>query len=243
MYGVYLVDDDTLILEELVSIVPWMDNGFGVIGSQTDPEKAYEEILVLKPEAVFCDLKMPGMDGNELINRLKNAGCQAEFVMLSAYDAYDDVRAFYRGAGYDYILKPVDLDDMQMVLEGLGAKLSERYPAQPDSLSTNNEAFNGLVAYVDEHYGEKITLESLSAQFGFSRNYICELFAKYYNMSLTHYITDIRMKAAARMLKDNKHPVKDVAISCGYANPAYFYRVFKAYYGKAVGDYREDGDI
>ncbi len=244
MYGVYLVDDDTLILEELLNIIPWMDNGYTVLGSNTDPLAAFDEILTLHPDVVFCDLKMPGMDGNELISRLREAGSEAEYVMLSAYDAYDDVRTFYKGSGYDYILKPVNPDDVQMILEGLADKLSRKHSAGREAgkasiSSTDNEGFNKLVSYVDEHYAEKITLDMLAKQYGFSRNYICELFAKYYDMSLIHYVTDIRMKKAGEMLKDKSRPIKDIALSLGYSNPAYFYRVFKTYYGVAVGEYRD----
>ena len=42
MYKVYLVDDDSIILEELESRVPWMENGFEVVGRCTDPLKAIE---------------------------------------------------------------------------------------------------------------------------------------------------------------------------------------------------------
>ena len=74
MYRAYLVDDDRFILEELTEIIPWMENGFEVIGSNTDPEKAIEEITELDADAVFCDMKMPKMNGNELIAKLRESG-------------------------------------------------------------------------------------------------------------------------------------------------------------------------
>ena len=113
MYSVYLVDDDTLILEELINMVPWLDNGFEVVGSQTNPETALEEIQFIKPDVVFCDLKMPEMDGNELIKALKEANADSEFVMISAYDSFENVRAFFQQSGFDYILKPVNNEDIQ----------------------------------------------------------------------------------------------------------------------------------
>ncbi|MCR5155643.1 MAG: response regulator [Butyrivibrio sp.] len=240
MFSVYLVDDDTLILEELIDIIPWMDNGFEVIGNQTDPQAAFSEILELKPDVVVCDLKMPRMDGNELMDKLHEAGCKAEFIMLSAYDAYEDVRAFYKGSGFDYILKPVNSDDMQMVLSGVSKKISERNPAPEQQPSaTDNESFNQLVKYLDEHFAEKLTLDMLAKKFGFSRNYVCELFARHYNTSLVRYLTDIRMLKAGEMLADRNRQVKDISISCGYPNTAYFYRVFKSYYGMTVKEYRD----
>ncbi len=239
MFSVYLVDDDMLILEELIDIIPWMDNGFEVAGSSTDPEIAKGEILRIKPDVVVCDLKMPKMDGNDMMVSLRESGCEAEFVMLSAYDAYEDVRAFYKGSGFDYILKPVNSDEMQMVLAGICKKLSEKNPPQADAAGTENEGFNKLVQYIDEHFEEKISLDMLAKKFGFSKNYICELFSRHYNTSLIRYLTDIRMMKAAEMLKDKKRQIKDISICCGYQNTAYFYRVFKSYYGMTVKEYRD----
>lgn len=231
MYGVYLVDDDTLILEELINMVPWLDNGFQVIGNQTNPETALEEIRFLKPDVVFCDLKMPIMDGNELIRRLKENGVDAEFVMISAYDSFENVKAFFRQSGFDYILKPVNEDDIQMVLEGLNSRLSAKKPAKSDEPLTENPGFNNLVRFVNENFSEKITLDMLSKRFGFSKNYICGLFSKHFNTSLTCYLTELRMKHAKELLADKDILIKEVAVSCGYPEYYHFFRVFKLYYG------------
>ena len=98
MYTAYLVDDEELILDELIRTIPWMDNGFEVIGHNTSPNKALEEIEALAPDVVFSDLKMLGMDGNELIRSLKEDGVEAEFVMISAYDSFEKGRSAMRSA-------------------------------------------------------------------------------------------------------------------------------------------------
>ena len=243
MYDVYLVDDDRLILEEITDIVPWSEYDFELIGSNTDPEAAFDEILKLSPDVVFCDLKMPVMDGNELIRRLKEAGCKAEFVMLSAYDSYDSVRAFYKQAGYDYLLKPVDVEETRMVLEGLYVRLLELKPDENDAdvmnVAGNADGFDKLLTYIDNNFGERLSLDSLSKQFGFSRNYICKLFSNNLGTTLMHHVLDIRMKHAAQMLKDSTIPIKEIAIMCGYVNTVYFYRVFKEYYGVTAKEYRD----
>ncbi|MCR5675788.1 MAG: response regulator [Lachnospiraceae bacterium] len=239
MYSVYLVDDDTLILEELINVVPWLDNGFEIVGSQTSSELALEEIVFLAPDVVFCDLKMPGIDGNELIKRLKDAGVDAEFVMISAYDSFENVRAFFQQSGFDYILKPVNNDDIQMVLEKLLVRLSDKKPAKDTETLTENPGFNSLIAYVDEHYAEKLTLDMLSKRFGFSRNYICGLFSKHLNTSLSCYLTKLRMEHAKELLSDRTKLIKEVAVSCGYSEYYHFFRVFKSYYGISPKEMQE----
>ncbi len=243
MFSVYLVDDDTLILEELINIVPWLDNGFEVVGSQTNPELALEEISFLTPDVVFCDLKMPKIDGNELIKRLKEAGLDALFVMISAYDSFENVRSFFQQSGFDYILKPVNIDDIQMVLERMIGILAEKKKGEDSGTLTENPGFNQLVSYINEHYAERITLDMLSKRFGFSRNYICGLFSRHYNTSLSAYLTKLRMEHARTLLSDKTKLIKEVAVSCGYSDYYHFFRVFKSYYGVSPKEMKEAGYI
>lgn len=239
MYNVYQVDDDKLIMNELTNTVPWLDNGFTVVGGQTNPLLAFEEISFLKPDVVFCDLKMPVMDGNELISKLREVGVDCEFVMLSAYDSFENVRAFFQQSGFDYILKPVDQDDIQMVLEKLSVKLEATHPQVVEDVLTENDGFNKLVKYIQEHFDEKITLDMLSEKFGFTRNYICGLFTRYCNKSLTRYLTELRMQKAKELLSDKTILIKDVAIQCGYGEYFNFFKVFKNYYGVSPKDMQE----
>lgn len=240
MYRVYLVDDDTLILEELVNFVPWLDNGFEVAGYSTDPSVAIDEIIKQKPDVVFCDLKMPGMDGNEMIRTLKDKGTEAEYVMISAYDSFSNVREFFQQSGFDYILKPVKNEDIRMVLEELNVRLSKKNPRKEENIGTSIE-FDTLVAYVRENFTGNITLDLLSKEFGFAKNYICGLFQKTYNKSLNRFLTELRMDYARNLLIKEKKMIKEVALMCGYTDYHHFFKVFKKYYGISPKEMQEEG--
>ena len=231
MYKVYLVDDDNIILEELESRVPWMENGFEVVGCCTDPLKAIEEVSSLLPDVCICDLRMPEMDGNEMIRRIREKGLSCEFVMLSAYDEYDDVRTFFKQSGYDYILKPINDEEIRILLEKLYVKISARLPEEGLQAVTENPTFNDLLKYLDEHFTEKFTLEQIADAFGFSKNYICQLFKKHFDTTFSIYITKKRMIRAKEMLADKTLSVKEIAYDLGYADYHHFYRTFKNYYG------------
>ena len=231
MYKVYLVDDDNIILEELESRVPWMENGFEVAGCSTDPKKAIEEVCSLLPDVVICDLRMPEMDGNEMIGEIRQRGISCEFVMLSAYDEYDDVRTFFKQSGYDYILKPINDEEIRMLLEKLYVKISAGQPEESLPGGTENPVFNGLIRYIDEHFTEKLTLEQLAENYGFSRNYICHLFKKHFDTTCSIYLTKKRMLRAKELLTDKTLSVKEIAYDLGYADYHHFYRTFKNYYG------------
>ena len=231
MYKVYLVDDDSIILEELESRVPWMENGFEVVGCCTDPVKAIEEVGSLLPDVLICDLRMPEMDGNEMIRRIREKRLSCEFVMLSAYDEYDDVRTFFKQSGYDYILKPINDEEIRIILEKLYVKISAKLPEEDLQAVTENPAFNELLKYLDEHFAEKLTLEQIAEKFGFSKNYICQLFKKHFDTTFSIYITKKRMIRAKEMLTDKTLSVKEIAFDLGYTDYHHFYRTYKNYYG------------
>ncbi len=228
MYQVYLVDDDALILEEIIQSVPWMDNGYEVVGFSTYPDRAMEEISTLRPQVVFCDLKMPGMDGNELVSRLRKYFPDMEFVMLSAYGTFEDSRTFFLQNGFDYILKPLQQIEIQIVLERLSAKFSEKTEQmQPMEQESINPSFTALIAYITEHFNKRFTLEGLGRQFNLNPNYICNLFAKHYHSTLTRFLTNLRMNEAVRLMSVGQKAFKEIAIDCGYTDYYYFCKVFK----------------
>lgn len=235
MYAVYIVDDDPSILDEIVTDVPWMDNGFEVIGYTLSSTTAITEIEMLKPDVVFSDLKMPGISGVEMIKQLISRQLSCEYVMLSAYGTFEDSRDFFRLNGFDYILKPFQQQEVQMVLERLAAKLARKRP-KPVILGMN-PAFVDLTRYIANNFNQKHTLNSLSKQFGLSSHYICNLFAKHYNSTLTRYLTELRMQASLQMMCESMRPFKEIAIDCGYGDYVHFCRTFKEFYGASPTTY------
>lgn len=239
MYQVYIVDDDEIILDEIVNSVPWLDNGYEVIGSAINPISAVEEISRLRPHVVFCDLKMPAMDGNELISKIRANNLDVEFVMLSAFGTFEDSRAFFLQDGFDYILKPLQQEEVQIVLERLSLKLVKKYGRQAfPELTQANPAFYELIQYITGHFNEKFTLEWLGKQFNLNPNYICNLFSKYYDSTLTRFVTGLRMNEAVKLMKETSKAFKEIAIDCGYNDYYYFCKIFKETYGVSPSQYR-----
>ncbi len=237
MYKVYVVDDDPMILDEIVANIPWLDNGFEVAGQSSDPILALTEIISIKPQLILSDLKMPRLSGIELMGKVKEAGIDCEYIMLSAYSNFEASRDFFRQHGFDYLLKPVDQQETQIVLERLSAYLStKKYSV---SLENQNIApsFLNMISYIEENFNKKQNLDMLSKRFGLSTNYICNLFSKHYNTTLTRFLTKIRMENAVKLIEERSMTFKQIALECGYSDYYYFCRVFKEYYGSSPSSY------
>lgn len=211
-----------------------------MVGCNSNPATAIEQIAGLCPDVVFSDLKMPAMDGIEMIRQLKERELGCEFVMLSAFGTFEDSRAFFLLEGFDYILKPLQQAEIQIILERLAARLAKKKGEAALPEVTATPAFAELIAYVSTNFNNKLTLEKLGKRFNLSANYICNLFAKHYNSTLTRFTTELRMREAVRLMNETPKAYKEIAIDCGYTDYYYFCKVFKEYYGTSPTQYKAE---
>jgi len=110
----YLLDDailDNDYLEQLLK----MQNGFMVVGRKSCPQAGMKEITRLKPHLVFVDIVMPRMTGFDVIRELKDNGCIATFIFVSAHCQYA-IKAIRNGA-FDYLVKPIDVEELRHALK------------------------------------------------------------------------------------------------------------------------------
>jgi YesN/AraC family two-component response regulator len=243
MYGIYIVDDEKLVVNDLINSIPWLENGFEVIGSNTNALTAITEITAKKPDVVCSDLKMPACDGIELIRRIKENGVDTEFVMLSAYEDFKASREFFLMGGIDYILKPLDINNAALILEKLSRKLASKNNQSPtvQFVPSQSKSFDDIVTYVTSNFSSKHTLKDLSEKFNMNQTYICDLFSKQYDSTLTIFVTNLRMKEADRLILETDTPFKEIALFCGYPNYYHFCKVFKTHFGRSPSQHRGGG--
>lgn len=105
MIHVMLVDDNQLILRGLERILDWEANGYLIVGKAINGKQALEKMEKVRVDILFTDIRMPVMDGIELICAVKERYPKVRVIVLSAYDDFKYVRtAFWLGAN-DYLLK------------------------------------------------------------------------------------------------------------------------------------------
>lgn len=105
MYKVLIVDDERLIRITLKNLIDWNAFDCEVIATAKDGEEALRLCDVYHPEIVITDLKMPGMDGIQLITKIKEQSATTQVIALSNYSDYEFVRDAMKAGAYDYLLK------------------------------------------------------------------------------------------------------------------------------------------
>jgi two-component system response regulator YesN len=122
-----LVDDEIPILKNLQAVVPWEELNIEVIGTARNGEQALMMARSQQPQLILCDIRMPIMDGIEFLAALREFDDgETEVIMLTGYQDFDYVRSVIRYEVKDYILKPIDYEELANTIRRLADGIRER---------------------------------------------------------------------------------------------------------------------
>ena len=121
MYRIVLVDDEPLILAGIASLVNWEDYGCTIVGKATNGPSAYDMILELQPDILITDIRMPVLNGLELVEKCQQAGCTFAFIVLTNLEEFELVRKALSLGASDYLVK-LDLDPQSLTTSLARAK-------------------------------------------------------------------------------------------------------------------------
>lgn len=126
MYQAVIVDDEPYIVEGLVKAIDW--NGFQLeIGcATTDPQDALAYVLGNPVSIVITDVSMPVLNGLQLIQKVKEVKPSVYIIVLSAYDNFEYARTALRYGAENYLLKPLDPDELSDTISQIIGHLQER---------------------------------------------------------------------------------------------------------------------
>lgn len=105
MYKVLLVDDEPLVRDEIRNIVNWKEFNMEIIGESYNGIEALKYIEIHRPDIVLTDIKMPEMDGLQLIQSIRSKDLNTKFIILSAYSDFHMVKEAFKLGVSEYLLK------------------------------------------------------------------------------------------------------------------------------------------
>lgn len=123
MYRIILVDDEKVVREGISQTIDWESNGYELVGVAENGIQALELINETKPHIVITDIRMPGLDGIELIRCVRQQGLEVEFVIISGHDEFDYAHQAMRFGVQHYLLKPCDEEEILSALSLIAADL------------------------------------------------------------------------------------------------------------------------
>jgi len=125
MYRVLIVDDEPSIREGMTTLIEWELYGFEVCGTAANGREALAKADELQPDLMLVDIRMPGINGLELIERIREKDSICHFLILSGYSDFDYAKKAIGFRVDGYLLKPVDEKELCESLARIRDRLIE----------------------------------------------------------------------------------------------------------------------
>ncbi|MCG7379459.1 response regulator [Paenibacillus sp. ACRSA] len=139
-YKVLLVDDEPWNRDILRNLGAWAELGMIVAGEAEDGQEALQLIGQLQPHIIITDMRMPGTDGVELLQTLSAQYPMIKVIVVSGYDDFNYAKHAIRHRAADYLLKPVNPEELNAVLAKCQREL-EKTAYGPESWEPYSSAF------------------------------------------------------------------------------------------------------
>ena len=250
MYKVIVVEDETMVRRGIILTINWAALDCVIAGEAANGEEGALLAERLSPDIIVTDVKMPRMDGVEMITRLRKEGCGARFIILTAYGDFKYARSALRLGVSDYLLKPLKDGDLEQAILHIksqmeqGTEKAEGGTAPPvlrfqADKKSKNKYVDEATRYIRLHYKEDITISTVAEYLEISEGYLSRVLKKETDYTFTSYLTLYRMQMAMSLLKDCRVKVYEVADQVGYSDTAYFSAQFKKLLGVSPSEYQE----
>jgi len=249
MQKIMIVDDEPFFIEGLKVLIKWQELGFSICATAQNGEEAITKILETKPDIVLTDIKMPEIEGIEVIRRcVKELGVKAKFVIISGYDDFTYAQNAMKYGVNHYILKPVDEDSLIEALREIQNSSSIGIENDIDSEQFKENLLNRQTAgilskiedYVKNNYQSRISLKKISETFYINPVYLGQLFHRKYGMYFNNYLTNIRIEEAKRLLLTTDLKIYEIAEKTGFQDADYFISKFKKLVKDTPMHYRDN---
>ncbi|PWU67939.1 AraC family transcriptional regulator [Gracilibacillus dipsosauri] len=118
--------------------------------------------------------------------------------------------------------------------------LNEQTPSlEQEHVHPSSEIIDDLIAYINEHFHQEITLSVLAESFYLHEQSISKLFKKSIGCSFIEYLNAVRITEAKRLLTETTMKINQIMKRAGYTNHVHFWRIFKKLTGLSPNEYRE----
>lgn len=251
-----IVDDGQYVVEYLKHLLNWAKFGVHRIETTTNPTEARMLLDSDRFDIMITDIRMPEISGIDLLEHIHKRGLKTKVIFLSGYSQFDYAQKAIRFGALDYLLKPVDKDDMDKAMcqavKSIGEKRSEpqydlarcetdnmaRPSDQPDRYYSGADIVRVIRDYILGHLGDGLSLEELGGIVHLHPVYLSKLYKQETGENLSSYILRARLEKSAHLLEVSHLHVMDIARMVGYRKPQYFIKLFKELYGITPYQYR-----
>ncbi len=240
-----IVEDNPELLEALKLDFNTEYNVFGASNGKEGIDKVEEYM----PDIIISDVMMPEMNGHQLCQHLKNnlSTCHIPIILLTALDSPDYKREGLEYGADAYLEKPFDLKLLRAQVTNLlkSRLLLKQKFQEPESelkevapTNTDQLFLEKIKTYVIENIDkDELSVENTAIELGMSRPVLYRKIKSLTDLSPQQLLMTIKLKEAARILKEENKNISETAYMIGFTDPKYFSQTFKKYFGMTPSEY------
>lgn len=253
MYSVVIADDEQGIHSVLKNLIQWEKHELMLYKECYNGDELIEAIDNAVVDIVITDMQMPGLCGVDILKKLSTDYKDLAVLVISGYDDFKYTRQAIVSNAIDYILKPVDEEELDSAINNAIKKVKNnrmKYLENDDDdfltspilvkyfreIQEKEQNVEDIVKqslayqvkkYLDNNFQNVITLSDLEGKFLVSKDKLSHLFKKLYGVSILNYIDHLKVRRANTMLAKGKS-VKEVTYALGYYDESHFNRKYKS---------------
>ena len=228
---ILLVDDDPVFREEFMEYFD--DFEFIEAGNGKDALETLRKPHEI--DLVILDIKMPGMNGFEVLGKIKEIAPEVGIIISTGYSTKDTAIEALRQQADNYLEKPLDIEAAREIID----KVLDSKKGLPDFAASDiTDKIERVKNFVERNCFKKVTLEDAAEAVCLSPKYLSRIFKEQTNQGFNDYKLAIKMSKAKTLLVDSGYNVNQISDRLGYENVESFSRQFKKLAKCTPGAYR-----
>lgn len=252
LHRVLIVEDEEIIRLGLVSTVDWLSMQCSVVGTAEDGDVGLKMIQELQPDIVIADIRMPGMNGMDMIEEGRKFA-NFRSILLTSYSEFEYAQRAVSIQTYEYMLKPLDEEKLREViarirvdiekerrlnqLEMLSGVATLGTPATETVNAPKDPLVDTMLQRIIDSSHEKISIETLAKELYVSPSYLSRRFKAVTGRTFLDTLNMHRVQQAVKRLNEGSESISRIAEETGFGDYKHFCEVFKRYIGQSPRSY------
>ncbi len=247
MFKILIVEDEELIRKGLAYTFNWINYDCVVIGEARNGKEGYELINEKKPDIVITDIKMPLLDGLEMLGSFEKR--DFETIVISGYAEFDYAKKAIEYDVSEFMLKPLDHNELGNVIQKITKKICDK--KMINTISENIKDFSEIVLldlelyfhnsnyeswmipkvmeYISKNYSRKANINEIADELRVSATYLSKKFKNETKHTFNAFLNKYRIQKAIKLINEDNMKIYEIAELVGFTEYKYFSKVFKKY--------------
>jgi len=244
-----IVDDEPLMRQGLKVFFDWGKYSIREVIEAENSKCAIEIFSSKKPDIVISDIRMPEIDGLELIAKLKIIVPDTVFIIISGYSDFEYAKQAISLGVLHYLVKPINSAELHDVMLKCITKIEEQKHKQEIQYDLSHtleidankpqKIINDIKCYLVQNLDIDISLKKLAEKYHYNPDYLSRLFKEETNSNYVDYVNKLRVSTAKNLIQSTDMMAYNICEKVGYKDYRYFVSVFRKFTGMTPSEFKK----